>query len=212
MTAVADGVRGLTGSAEALTLDGMASGLSEQLTHVQNALNAVSAKGAAVPESAKLSSLAGLIESLSDSESSLFGFEIDCGSFTPGEDVSGGYTVETRFTTGSAAPRSDIVICFLDNEFSSAAKTQTQSFCAGIYIGNVYSCASSAAGNYKEDAVGFYFNSSGQKAYLTTVSNLIEFIIGDNGGISFKVSVSSNARLLAGCRYRWIYIRRALDW
>lgn len=213
MTALADNVRALTGGNDALTLDAMASGLSEQLTYVENALDAVAAKGAAVPDFANLSALAGLIESISaGGTSALLGYEIDVGSFTPGETLTGGYTVQTRFTTDAEAPRSDVVICFLDNGFTSVERALSQYFVAGIYVGNVYSHASSGTGEYKEDAVGFYYNANGQKAYLTSTSYFIEFIIGENGEISFKVPNSANARLLAGDRYSWIYIRRAVDW
>lgn len=213
MTAVADGVRALTGKSAALTLDGMKTDLTTLKTYVTNALNAVKDKGVTVASSAKLQNLATLINSIeagSGEATELYGYKIASGTITPTTDTYEPITVTTKIKPGKTTIKGDVFLHFHDSAVAST-RTMSTSFFWSILIQNA--TAVSTAGSIKNYGVAGYDN-NGTKTHFLQESQLGTISVNSDGYVQIAIYASSTgstkAGFKAGFRYRWLYIRRGL--
>ena len=213
MTAVAGGIRTLTGKTAKLTLDGMKTDLATLKTYVTNALNAVKEKGVTVSSTAKLQNLASLIGSIETgggSASELFGYQIASGTVTPTSDTYKPITVTTTIKPGKTSITGDVLMYFHDSTIGATGNTAKGLTYFSFHLQNA-GCAAKGKEQLDYGAACYCSYTSGSKVHYVSPDQLGGISVNSSGYVQISLYAEDTKNgFHGGTRYRWLYIRRGL--
>ena len=168
---------------------------------------AIEGKGVTVPDGAKLSALASLIEAIQAGEVQIGNFStVKYGSFQLAEDASE-YTIDLGYKGAGGAPAVEQFIILRDMQSTFSGTSTINSLVFHTYAANITAASMSDTST----GSGKYYNSSGRITNITGGVCEYNAISGDNTPRTMTVNASSaNAScvLTAGATYSWIAMRR----